>query len=172
MLKFVTTLRCSMHVLKDSILSSVWNWHFTLLWLKSWSIHKKAGSPLTVFLTGLDRHWIMRRIPPLWVMIAAFAGSVEKKRLKNYQVDKKLAINILREITFNLNLRGWSIIYRLEFLNLPAHELHIPPIPNSTSFSFGSVTQSRKSSKTLSCFRVKVELVEYHNTRSRNYPFK
>lgn len=36
---------------------------------------------LTVFLTGLDKHWIVRGIPPLWVTIAAFAKSAggEKK---------------------------------------------------------------------------------------------
>jgi hypothetical protein len=32
----------------------------------------------------------------------------------------------------------------------PIQELQMPPMPNSTSFSFGSVMQSRNSSRTLS----------------------
>lgn len=44
---------------------------------------------------------------------------------------------------------GFSKTFML--LDLPAQELHRPPTPNSTSFSFGSVMQSIKSSKTLSC---------------------
>lgn len=31
---------------------------------------------LTVFLTGLDKHCMIKGIPPHWVIIAAFAGSI------------------------------------------------------------------------------------------------
>lgn len=36
----------------------------------------------TEFLIGLDKHWIVRGIPPLWVTIAAFAKSAGRKKKK------------------------------------------------------------------------------------------
>ena len=48
-------------------------------WQLKWCIltHEK-DLRLTVFLTGLDKHWMIRGIPPHWVTMAAFAGSAER----------------------------------------------------------------------------------------------
>lgn len=51
------------------------------------------------------------------------------------------------------------ISLKMPSLELPTQELQIPPMPNSTSFSLGSVKQSMKSSKTLSCKIMQVHLV-------------
>jgi len=51
------------------------------------------------------------------------------------------------------------ISLRIQSLELPTLELQIPPMPNSTSLSLGSVKQSMKSSKTLSCKITQVHLV-------------
>lgn len=103
-----------------------------------WNNINKQTIILTVFLTGLDKHWMIRGIPPTPATIVALAGSAKTKYF--YLSTRKITNQI--EIT---------IPWKVQQSELPTQELQIPPTPNSIIFSLGSVTQSRKSSKTFSC---------------------
>lgn len=115
--------------------------------------HKMFVYVLTVFLTGLDKHWMTRGIPSFWVTRAALAGSASTNAYW---------VNFLEKITGSLlwfkaeprkkSSKSWNQHKFLQLWSLPEQALQIPPIPNSTSFSLGSVKQSRKSSITLSCW--------------------
>lgn len=99
---------------------------------------------LTVFRTGLDKHLIIRGISSASTMVATFFGSG--------QGEKRAFGLMISNCSYGNNKKQFGIrVYTYIPGFLPAQALHIPPIPNSTSFSFGSVIQSMNSSKTFSC---------------------